>query len=361
MSDGPLLLHAFSTFSLGGAQSRFVSLANAWGSRYRHLIVAMDGNFQAADRLAPEVPWQALPIPVERGRGLNNRQRFRQLLLQNRPTRVFSYNWGAIEWMVANVPRLAPHVHVEDGFGPDEAQGQLPRRLWARRVFFRVSGASLVVPSRTLQAAGRAWWVPAQRLAYIPNGVEVAETLPVRPLRPGPLRLGTVAGLRGEKNLARLLRAFAALLAQQPAELWIAGDGPELPRLQALAQALGIETAVRFLGFVARPLEVIEQLDLFVMSSDTEQQPIALLEAMAMGVPALSTCVGDVPHMLPAGAARMPRPDDAEFTAALLDAVQRRAEWPRWAEQGHQLVQQQYAKAAMLQRWDEVFAGRLHA
>lgn len=353
----PVILHAFPSFSLGGAQSRFVTLANAWGSRYQHVIVAMDGNYQAAERLLPEVPWRALPVAVAKGGGLANRAAFRDVLRSLRPRCVFSYNWGAIEWVVANLPRITPHVHVEDGFGPDEARGQLARRRWSRRLFFALSGARLVVPSRTLQAAGVDWWVNPARLTYIPNGVDVPESC--KPRRSSErLRLGTVAGLRAEKNLPRLLRAFAALHARMPAELWIAGEGPELPRLQALAARLGVADAVSFLGFVSRPLEVLRQLDLFVMSSDTEQQPIALLEAMATGVPVLSTAVGDVPHMLPPGTAQLPPPDDEAFTAALLDAVARRAEWPAWAEAGHHHVRQHYAKAHMLQRWDAVFAGR---
>lgn len=360
MSDAPVILHAFSSFSLGGAQSRFVTLANAWGSRYRHVIVAMDGNYQAGERLLPEVPWRALPVAVAKGGGLANRASFRDVLRSLRPQRVFSYNWGAIEWMVANVPRIAPHVHVEDGFGPDEAQGQWARRRWARRLFFAISDSRLVVPSRTLLAAGRDWWVSPARLTYIPNGVDVPECYIPRRSREG-LRLGTVAGLRAEKNLPRLLRAFAALHARMPAELWIAGEGPELTRLQTLAANLGVADAVKFLGFVSRPLEVLGQLDLFVMSSDTEQQPIALLEAMSVGVPVLSTRVGDVPHMLPPGAAQLPPPEDEAYTAALLDAVARRAEWPAWAEAGHHHVRQHYSKGHMLQAWNDVFAGRLDA
>jgi glycosyltransferase involved in cell wall biosynthesis len=322
----------------------------------------MDGSFQAGERLAADVSWRALPVPVRRGGGLENRRSFRALLRLEKPQRVFSYNWGAIEWMVANMPRVAPHVHVEDGFGLDEACGQLPRRCWARRVFFAASGASLVVPSRTLQQAGRGWWLPERRITYIPNGVDVPDSLAPRPAGcREPLRLGTVAGLRPEKNLARMLRAFAVLAQCMPAELWVAGDGPELPRLQALASSLGVAQSVRFMGFVAQPLELIRQLDLFVMSSDTEQQPLALLEAMATGVPVLSTRVGDVPHMLPPGAALMPPPDDEAFTHALLDAVGRRAEWPDWASAGHRLVREHYSKQRMLSLWDAVYAGRRHA
>ena len=205
-SSRPTLLHAFSSFTLGGAQSRFIQLANAFGADFHHVIVAMDGQWQAADRLDAHVSWEPLKVSVVRGGGLANRASFRRVLREVRPDRVFSYNWGAIEWMVANCPRLAPHVHVEDGFGPDEARGQLPRRLWSRRVFFGVSGASLVVPSRRLREAADAWWLPAKRVRYIPNGVPVLNRAEPADPNPAsrPLLIGTVAGLRPEKRLDAL-------------------------------------------------------------------------------------------------------------------------------------------------------------
>ena len=121
------LLHAFSTFELGGSQARFVQLANAFGPGYRHLIVAMDGRMMAGDRLGPSVNWQPMDIENRRGGALANRSAYRDALLDWQPDMLFSYNWGAIEWAAGNLPQRVPHVHVEDGFGPGEAQRQLPR------------------------------------------------------------------------------------------------------------------------------------------------------------------------------------------------------------------------------------------
>ncbi|MFC7542630.1 hypothetical protein ACFQU2_28540 [Siccirubricoccus deserti] len=141
--------------------------------------------------------------------------------------------WGSIEWAIANLlpPRL-PHLHTEDGFGPDEAAGQKPRRMLARRLALRRS--EVVVPSTLLlDAARQGWRLPEARLHHIPNGLDLRRFRPDGPPAPlqvpgeGPL-IGTVAALRPEKNLGRLLRAMALLRAEGlVARLAILGDGPE--------------------------------------------------------------------------------------------------------------------------------------
>jgi glycosyltransferase involved in cell wall biosynthesis len=358
-----VLLHAFSTFKLGGPQARFVELANAFGPRYRHVVVAMDDCFDAGARLDSGLTWQALRLPNQRGGLLANRAAFRAQLQAVAPDMLFSYNWGAIEWAAGNLPRKVPQVHVEDGFGPEEAQGQLPRRVWTRRVLLGWPGVPVVVASRNLERIARdVWRLPGRQVRFVPNGVALLDTSP-RPLgTAGPLVIGTVAGLRPEKNVARLVRAFAALRAREAARLVVLGDGPERERLEALAAQLGVAGDVEFAGYVPRPQERLPTFDLFALSSNTEQLPIAMLEAMACGVPVVATRVGDVPHIVPPVAqAGLSAPEDAAFTAALLAAVDARAQWPAWRAAGLDQVRTHYTRERMLADWGALFDGRLGA
>lgn len=357
------LLHAFSTFKLGGPQARFVALANAFGPRYRHVIVAMDDCFDAGARLDAAVPWTALRLPNQRGGLLANRAAFRAQLQAVAPDMLFSYNWGAIEWAAGNLPRRVPQVHVEDGFGPEEAQGQLPRRVWTRRLLLGLPGVPVVVASRNLERIARdVWRLPGRRVCFVPNGVDLpVAAAPARDAS-GPLTIGTVAGLRAEKNVARLVRAFAALRARQPARLVVLGDGPERARLQALADQLGVADDVEFAGYVPRPQELLPGFDLFALSSDTEQLPIAMLEAMACGLPVVATRVGDVPDIVPPIAqVGLSAPDDAAFAAALLAAVDARAQWPAWRAAGLEQVRRHYTRARMVSDWEALFDGRTDA
>ena len=119
--------------------------------------------------------------------------------------------------------------------------GQKPRRVLTRRLALRWSEVAL--PSTVLLRAARdAWRLPEARLHYIPNGLDIARFRPDGPrsdLAPpgeGPV-IGTVAALRAEKNLARLLRAAALLRDQGIAfRLVVIGDGPVLGRLRELAE-----------------------------------------------------------------------------------------------------------------------------
>ena len=302
----PMLLHVFPSFAVGGAQVRFAALANRFGPRWRHSVLALDGNAACAERVAPDVPLRLLASPLEAGMGLARRLlRITRMLDALRPALLVTSNWGSVEWAMANLalPRL-PHLHLEDGFGPEERQRQLPRRVLVRSLFLRRS--QIVLPSLTLERVAREQWhLPERRLRLIPNGIDLRHFHPrSAPLAidvpgKGPL-IGTAAALRPEKNIGRLLRAVALLHGRgAPARLLIVGDGPERPRLEGLAAELGIAGSTHFLGHMADPASAYLAMDLFCLSSDTEQMPFSLLEAMASGLAVCSTRVGDVSSMLP--------------------------------------------------------------
>jgi len=261
----------------------------------------MDGDHACWSRLDPNIAAECLDVPAEKGKALSpaNLRRFRRVLRDFRPDALLTSNFGTIEWALANqLGGHVRHIHMEDGFGPDEAAGrQLPRRVWLRRVALR--RAEVVVPSRGLERIAKSEWrLPAKRVHLIPNGINTARFASTRARIAGPLRIGFVGALRPEKNVARLLRAFALLPPEPAAKLLIAGDGPERPALHALAGELGLGPRVRFLGALPDPEHVLADLDLFALSSDTEQMPLSLLEAMAAGLPAVVTDVGDIAHML---------------------------------------------------------------
>ena len=319
------LLHVFPTFAVGGAQMRMARLANHFGSGFRHAIVAMDGVRDCAARLDPSLDVKFPDITVRKGRLLANVLGFRRALLAIRPDLLVTHNWGTIEWAMANRLVGLRHLHVEDGFGPEERTHQIPRRVLIRRAVLR--RCTTVLPSRTLlRIATDLWRLPADRLRYVPNGIDLTRFAPRG--RSGPVGaapvIGTVATLRAEKNLPRLLRAFQALIQQRPARLVIVGDGPERAALEALAAGLGVAEQIRFTGSIGDPAAIYAEFDVFALTSDTEQMPMSVLEAMASGLPLVATDVGDVRDMLAAENAPFLTPcaDAAVVSAlrALLDA-----------------------------------------
>jgi glycosyltransferase involved in cell wall biosynthesis len=352
-------MHVFSTFRVGGPQVRFALMANCWGNRYHHAVLAMDGAYDCVARLAPEICIERLNLDTPKRRTLRNVMEFRRYLHTHRPDLLVTYNWGAMEWALANRPRIVPHVHIEDGFGVEEADGQLWRRVLARRL--GLARSIVVLPSLTLhRLALREWRLPAVRVRHIPNGIDLARfTAPAQPISlppgPGPV-IGTVAALRPEKNITRLLRAFRGVLEITPCRLVIAGDGPEKGRLESLARETLPPASFVFTGDVSEVERVYRSIDIFAMSSDTEQMPTSLMEAMASGLPVAATNVGDTAEMV-SSANRVFIAQRTEHSLAdalyrvVVDESARRA-----AGDGNRLVAvARFGMSAMLSSYDSLF------
>jgi glycosyltransferase involved in cell wall biosynthesis len=367
------LLHVFSSFEVGGQQMRFAKIANRLGSAYRHTIIAVDGNTDCLDRLDPSLDVTVLPVPVVKGRllSLGNLIRFRRVLASIGPDLLLSYAWGAVEWGLVNrVIPVCPHLHFEDGFGPEEAVGrQFRRRIWFRRAAL-AAPTELIVPSRVLESiALDSWHFPEQRIRFIPNGIDCARFAAkpdpaALPRSADELLIGSIGTLRREKNFGRLIRAFANLPPEPKCRLVLIGDGPDRPALEALARDLGVIGRVTFTGQMLNPERAIGLLDIFALSSDTEQMPLSLLEAMAAALPVAATDVGDVRGMLTHDNRRLvvPRDDERAFTAALTtlltDATLRR----RLGHANRARAVREYDEAAMVATYDALFrsaAGRL--
>ena len=305
----PRLLHVFASFGYGGVPIRMARVISHLGPRYSHDIVALDGCLDSRSRIASEVDVRYRSVSLSKANPLQAVRQAGTEIAAIRPDLVMTYNWGAIEWaMAASLQRGCRQIHCESGFGVEEAEGRILRRDLFRRLALRRADA-VIVPSRSLvEIATTSWRVSAARLRHIPNGVQLERfASPPDPAAcariglpagtGGPL-VGTLAPLRPEKNVACLLRAFAQLPERGAARLAILGDGAERQALMALSEQLGIADRVVFAGHVEAVAQVLGAFDLFVLSSDTEQMPNGLIQAMAAGLPVAATAVGDVPAIL---------------------------------------------------------------
>jgi glycosyltransferase involved in cell wall biosynthesis len=279
---------------------------NELSADWRHALVAIDG--QVSARALLRRPDEVATIEAPRARGvLASILAWRKLLARERPDLVLTYNWGAFDALAAARTLGLPVVHHEDGFNADEAVRQVPRRLWTRRVLLR--GVHLVVPSRLLAGIARETWGLAPRLVHhIDNGVDLARYAPRdgAPQLRGRLGIprdalvvGWLGHLRPVKNPLRFLSAMARVDADLDAWALVVGDGPERAACEALvARTHTLFGRVVFAGHQKDPREHLRAMDALCISSDSEQMPIALVEAMATALPAVSTDVGDVRGML---------------------------------------------------------------
>ncbi len=121
-------------------------------------------------------------------------------------------------------------------------------------------------------------------------------------LDPKARYVGFVGRLEPVKGGEFLISAAVKVLERYPnVQFLIAGEGSELSRLEAMVAEVGLSRRVRFLGFLARPGDIFQLLDLYVLPSLDEGIPLSLLEAMAAEVPVVASSVGGVPEVIEDG------------------------------------------------------------
>ncbi|HEV7233698.1 MAG TPA: glycosyltransferase family 4 protein [Sphingorhabdus sp.] len=364
------ILHLHSSFNPGGQESRTVRLMNHFGAQAEHTVLsAVPDAFGAADAIDKRIkvvfPKDAAPSLA----GMPGMGRYRQLAAYMKKFHlILSYNWGAMDGVMARTllgqaMSLPPLIHHEDGFNHDEIARLKKRRNWFRTIALQRAHA-LVVPSKKLEHIARtAWHQPFEKIARFPNGIDTAHfnrkaqrgAWPGFQKRDGDIVVGTIAGLRTVKNLPRLVRAVAA--AGPNVRLAIAGDGPERGAIMAEAERLGIADRVMMPGFLRDPARYVGLFDIFALSSDSEQYPISLVEAMASGLPAVSTNVGDVSNIV--ARENLPFIVARQDEAALAQAIARLADDAKLRDAVGQankaLAFSQYDEATMFARYRQLY------
>jgi glycosyltransferase involved in cell wall biosynthesis len=217
-----------------------------------------------------------------------------------------------------------PVVLRPEGAG---ATGDLAWQSWGRfgrRIGRRCRTAQAIVSisaaiTAELTAAG---YDPAQ-IAALPNGVPI----PDAPWQPRPEwhtapRAIFVGRLAPEKALDQLIAAWPEVRARHPAaRLTLIGEGPERPVLEAQIARLGLTSVVELAGAVPDPAAVLRAADLFVLPSREEGMSIALLEAMALGMPLVASAIPGNRRLIDAEVqGRLaPAGDPAGLACAILD------------------------------------------
>ncbi len=300
---GPLrVMFVISSMPVGGAETLLVDLVRRLDrERFAPQLCCLQTLGPLGEVLSHEVPTFSQMIDGKydvavlfRLNRLFREQRVDAVVTVGAGDKMF---WGRIAARLAGVPVICSALH-STGW-PDVIER--PNR-W--RLLTRWTDAFIgVAPShgRHLVDVER---FPEAKVRVIPNGIDVAKF--ARPCDGSAIRrtlgideraplAGIVAALRPEKNHALLLRAFERVRQQIPAaEMVIIGDGPERATLEQLAAELGLTAAVHFLGNRRDVSELLSAIDVFVLTSKMEANPVSILEAMASGKPVVAPRVGSI-------------------------------------------------------------------
>jgi glycosyltransferase involved in cell wall biosynthesis len=162
-----------------------------------------------------------------------------------------------------------------------------------------------------------------------------------------------------QKDYPNMLRAFAQVVRENPKTLLlIAGDGPLRESMENMAQGLGIERHVKFLGIRRDIPRLMNAADAYAMSSSWEGMPMVLLEASATGLPIVATDVGGNREVVLDGVTGfLVPPKDSE---ALAQAMLRLMTLPRdvrghMGERARQYIEKKFSIERIIDRWEELY------
>jgi glycosyltransferase involved in cell wall biosynthesis len=351
MSAGaPLrILHTESSLGWGGQEIRVLTEARGVARRGHEVVIAAP----AESRIHAEAPRYGVPalaMPIAR-KGVRGLLALRALLAR-RPFDVVNAHSSTDMWTAAvacatlrSPPPLVRTRHIS---------AHAPRNAATRWLYTRASVRIVTTGERLRRQVIEETGAAAANVVSIPTGIDLERFRPAdRAAARAALGLGAhgsllgiVATLRSWKGHRHLLAAFAAL--QSPdARLVIVGDGPQRAALEAQARELALADRVRFAGNQVDVAPWMQALDVFCLPSyANEGVPQALMQAMACGLPVVTTPVGSIEEIVADGVTGVlvPPEDPARLSAALAGLL---------ADPARREVLGRGARAAALERFGE--------
>jgi N-acetyl-alpha-D-glucosaminyl L-malate synthase BshA len=171
--------------------------------------------------------------------------------------------------------------------------------------------------------------------------------------RPDEAILMHLSNFRPVKRVVDVVRIFAQVVQELPAQLVLVGDGPERSAAEWLARDLNIQEKVHFLGKLERVNELLPLADLLLMPSELESFGLAALEAMACKVPCIATCVGGVPELIDDGVTGLLYPvGDVEAMAqGALGLLKDKASMEAMREAGRKTAQSRFCSSLVVPQY----------
>jgi N-acetyl-alpha-D-glucosaminyl L-malate synthase BshA len=223
----------------------------------------------------------------------------------------------------------------------------------------RITAVSQALKDATVESLGI-----ARPIEVIPNFVDPDVFAPRRRrthmLAPAGARvLMHASNFRPVKNVEMVVRIFAAVHERMDARLVMVGDGPEKPRAEQLARALGVAKHVLFLGNQEVMEELLPLADVFLLPSSTESFGLVALEAMSAGVPVVASRVGGLPELIESGQTGFLEPPDSleAHVRAVLRLLGDETLRRRFGRAGRKVARERFDVDRVVTRYRKVYEG----
>lgn len=203
-----------------------------------------------------------------------------------------------------------PHMATCHGFVATDRKLDVYNKI--DRVMLRLSNRVVCV-SESIKDSLIIAGVSGKKVRVIPNAVPIGQDCAIIDAQRKAARrqfgtedeeivVGYSGRLSSEKNLKSLILAFSEIHKNREGfQLWVIGDGPQRAELQELVDEKGISEHVFFTGFKENAVDLMAGMDIFVLPSLTEGTPMAMLEAMSIGLPVIASSVGEIPRIINCG------------------------------------------------------------
>jgi glycosyltransferase involved in cell wall biosynthesis len=301
--------------------------------------------------------------------------RLAAILREHRVDVAHCHNWGGLvdTVLAAKLARMTPVLHTQHGldYGFSDAPDHLRSRLRTAMKVLACQGVTRIatVSQEVAQMVTREWRVSPSRVSVVHNGVRVpapGEGVDIRArwrhelgIDESDVLIGTVAVFRPVKDLHTMLEAMALIRRETSrAKLVLMGAGPQKEELEAAVERLGLTSVVHFPGFRRDATQLLPALDVFVLSSLSEGISLALLEAMAAGVPVVATSVGGNVEILqkPASGVLVPPRSPRALADGILSLINDSTRRRLLSAGGRERVEEAFSLKRMIRNYESLYA-----
>jgi glycosyltransferase involved in cell wall biosynthesis len=365
------VLHIVPTLSPGGAERVAVHIVTKLnGERYEAVMVSLGGRLGCdldclLDEAGIEVRYLGKPL----GFDCRMYPRLHRVLRDCRPDVVHTH-LQVLRYALPSMLLLkrASLVHTVHNLAEREIE---PRARRIHRYAFNHGVVPVAVAQEVAVSLERVYGIP--RCRVVPNGIPTdsyahpqtarAKWREKEGFRDDDVLFVCVARFSPQKNHALLLKAFAQGPASDPnAHLVLVGDGALREQLQEQAKDLGLVGRIHFLGLRTDIPDLLGAMDVFALSSDWEGNPLSVMEAMASGLPIVSTAVGGVPDLIASGReGLMVQPGDVQgFSDAMAWLLRSREVRQSLGMAAAQRARENFDVSTMVRAYEELYDNLVH-